>query len=215
MEAKRRILVFASGTTTGGGSGFEFLVRACRKGRINAEVVGVVSQHPNGGVRRIARKLRVPFQLFEGQQDYAKILAELQPDLTLLWGWTRFAFGLNSRTTINVHPAPLPAFGGKGMYGLAVHRAVLEAFGRGELTHSEVCLHFVTREYDKGPVFFRQPVPVLASDTPRSLQRVMKEYERSAILHMLPRLLADDIFWDGRTHESLVCRKERLRLVSS
>ena len=212
MEAKKRILVFASGTKTGGGSGFEFLVRACRDGRINGEVVGVISQHAQGGTRRIARRLHVPFRLFRGRRDYQNLLSEFQPDLTILWGWTQFAFGLNSRTTINVHPAPLPAFGGKGMYGLAVHAAVLEAFKRHELTHSEVCLHFVTREYDKGPVFFRQRVPLLASDTPTKLREKMKEHERAAIIFALPLLLAGNIFWDGRTHESLIRKRDRGQL---
>ena len=67
---------------------------------------------------------------------------------------------------LNIHPSLLPAFGGKGMYGLNVHRAVLE---RGCLW-TGATVHVVTEAYDEGPILAQRPVPVLPGDTPESLQ---------------------------------------------
>jgi folate-dependent phosphoribosylglycinamide formyltransferase PurN len=67
---------------------------------------------------------------------------------------------------INIHPALLPAFGGKGMYGMRVHEAVLASGA----TVSGVTVHLVTAEYDRGPILAQWPVPVLAADTPASLR---------------------------------------------
>jgi formyltetrahydrofolate-dependent phosphoribosylglycinamide formyltransferase len=66
---------------------------------------------------------------------------------------------------INIHPALLPSFGGQGMYGIRVHQAVLEAGCK--ITGCTV--HFVTNEYDRGPIIVQRAVPVLEGDTPESL----------------------------------------------
>jgi phosphoribosylglycinamide formyltransferase-1 len=74
---------------------------------------------------------------------------------------------------INIHPALLPDFGGKGMYGLRVHRAVLAA-GR---TESGCTVHFCDNEYDHGPIILQRKVPVLPDDTPESLSARVFEQE--------------------------------------
>jgi folate-dependent phosphoribosylglycinamide formyltransferase PurN len=68
---------------------------------------------------------------------------------------------------LNIHPALLPSFGGSGMYGMRVHRAVLQAGS----TVSGPTVHIVTAEYDKGPIVAQWPVPVAPDDTPESLQQ--------------------------------------------
>jgi phosphoribosylglycinamide formyltransferase-1 len=70
------------------------------------------------------------------------------------------------RRVLNIHPALLPAFGGKGMYGLRVHEAVLAA----KCGESGCTVHFVDNQYDHGPVILQKTVPVLPGDTPESLQ---------------------------------------------
>jgi phosphoribosylglycinamide formyltransferase-1 len=67
---------------------------------------------------------------------------------------------------LNIHPGPLPAFGGHGMYGRRVHEAVI-ATGAAE---SGICIHLVDEEYDRGPVIARRAVPVEPGDTPESLE---------------------------------------------
>ncbi len=71
---------------------------------------------------------------------------------------------------LNIHPSLLPAFGGKGMYGIHVHRAVLESGAR----QSGATVHFVDEEYDTGPILLQEKVPIHPDDTPESLaQRVL------------------------------------------
>ena len=88
---------------------------------------------------------------------------------------------------LNIHPALLPAFGGKGMYGLNVHRAVLVAGVR----QSGCTVHFVDNEYDHGPILLQRTVEVLPNDTPESLQARVFEAECQAYPDAL-RLLASE-----------------------
>ena len=86
---------------------------------------------------------------------------------------------------VNIHPAPLPDFGGRGMYGLQPHRAVLAA----GLRSSEVCVHHVTADYDQGLIIASREVTVRPDDTAESLQR-----RASAVEHDLYwRVIADMI----------------------
>jgi len=201
-----KLLIFASGSLTGGGSGFKNLIEAMHEGILHAEIVGVVSNHEHGGVREKADSLGVPFIYFPGPwtaEEYQRIAKESAADFFALSGWIKPIAGLdldtsfNSKTVFNIHPGPLPEFGGKGMYGHHVHEAVLEAFRNGKLISSEVCMHFVTEEYDQGPVFFRLSVPININDTAESLGLHVNIYE-----HMYQPMITDlvvtgHITWDG------------------
>lgn len=209
---KPKILVFASGSEEGGGSGFEKLVRASRGGVLNAEIVAVVSNHANGGVRERADKLGVPFSHFPKPWDkegYQRLAKETGADFFALSGWLKLVTGLdpetsfNSKTVFNIHPGPLPKFGGPRMYGHFVHEAVMEAFKRGEVEYSAVSMHFVTEGYDRGPVFFKMNVKINDEDTPDSLgQRVNQAEHRwqPIITNMVVNGL---IRWDGTNPDSL------------
>jgi phosphoribosylglycinamide formyltransferase 1 len=88
------------------------------------------------------------------------------------------------RRILNIHPALLPSFGGKGMYGMNVHRAVLESGAR----VSGATVHFVDEEYDRGTIVAQWPVPVLPDDTPEALGARVLEVE-----HLLYPLAADHV----------------------
>lgn len=88
------------------------------------------------------------------------------------------------RRILNIHPALLPSFGGKGMYGMNVHRAVLESGMR----LSGPTVHFVDEEYDRGTIVAQWPVPVLPDDTPEALAARVLEVE-----HLLYPLAADHV----------------------
>ncbi len=209
-----KLLIFASGSAEGGGSGFENLVLASRGGALRAEIVGVVSDHKHGGVRRRADKLKVPFHCLPEEVrwdagNYQRIAKETEADFFALSGWLKLVTGLdpktrfNSQTVFNIHPSPLPQFGGQGMHGHRVHEAVLAAFHRGELTHSAVSMHFVTDEYDKGPVFFRCPVKIRENDTPETLaERVNKAEHRDQSL-ITEMVVGKLITWNGIDPDSL------------
>ena len=168
------ILVFASGTKTGGGSGFETLVRASRAHPpiLDAWICGVVTNHVDGGVWQKAQALGIRSAYWAGPYTaagYRNFVKYFAADYVMLSGWLKLVAGLDPARTINIHPGPLPRFGGANMYGRRVHEAVLAAYHRGEITHSAVTMHFVDERYDTGPIFFARPVPIEPSDTPETL----------------------------------------------
>lgn len=202
----KNLIIFASGSKDGGGSGFENLVQKMHEGVIEAKIVAVVSNHADGGVRHRADKLEVPFIHFAGpytDENYKKIIEETKADFSALSGWLKMVKGLDPRTTFNIHPGPLPKFGGKGMYGHYVHEAVMEGFNKGQVTHSAVTMHFVDSEYDTGPIFFRMPVEIFPGSTRETLAaRVLKtEHTWQPIITDL--VVNGKIGWDGKNPDSL------------
>jgi phosphoribosylglycinamide formyltransferase-1 len=173
-KTKPAILIFASGTKTGGGSGFEIMVRASRTRPpiLEARICGVITNHVAGGVRQKAQALGVPAEYWAGPylaQGYQNFVKHFNPDYVMLSGWLKLVAGLDPARTINIHPGPLPRFGGPKLYGHHVHEAVLAAYHRGEITHSAVTMHFVDEVFDRGPVFFARPIPIEPGDTPETL----------------------------------------------
>lgn len=210
--SKPKILVFASGSPEGGGSGFEKLVLASKGGRLQADIIAVVSNHANGGVRSRADKLGVPFLHFPKPwtaEAYQKFASDSGAEYFALSGWLKLVAGLdpktrfNSRTVFNIHPGPLPDFGGPGLYGHHVHEAVMNAYKEQKIAHSAVCMHFVTGEYDRGPVFFRCNVRINDGDTPDSIGARVNEQEH---IHqpMVTSLVVNGLIkWDGVDPRSL------------
>lgn len=180
---KPELLVLASGSKDGGGSGFENLVNASRNGVLDGDIGAVISNISGGGVEERAQRLKIPFFHFPGpftSEGYTGVVDEAAGriknhfSLVCLSGWMKKVYGLPRDLTINIHPGPMPGeFGGPGKHGHHVHEAVLDAFHQGRLTHSAVSMHFVTdgsaSEYDSGPRFFSMPVEILADDTPETL----------------------------------------------
>lgn len=199
---KPRLLILASGTPDGGGSGFENLV----KNVTAADIVGVVSNNENGGVRERADRLGVPFIYFPGPytaENYQKIVNEAGADFVALSGWLKLVAGLDPRTTFNIHPGPLPEFGGKGLWGRFVHEAVLKAYKEGRITESAVSMHFVTPEFDEGPVFFSHPVPILPEDTPDTLAERVQAAEKEWQPQITDKVVRGEVTWDGEHKDSL------------
>lgn len=203
---KPKLIVFASGSKDGGGSGFKKLVENQKTGVLNAEIVAVVSNHANGGVKEIAEEHNVKFIHFNGPyvaEEYQRILSETGAEWVALSGWLKLALGLDPSKTINIHPAPLPAFGGKGMYGHYAHEAVMEAYKRGEIKHSAVTMHFVTPVYDEGPAFFRYKVEITTDDTPETLGSRVNAAEHEWQSKVTSMVVNGEISWDGEHKESL------------
>lgn len=203
---KPRLLVFATGTENGGGSGFENLVNASRDGRLAADVVGVVSNFEEGGVREKADRLGIPFRYFPGPytaDEYGKIVTEFTPDFITLSGWLKLVVGLDPRITFNIHPAPLPDFGGPGYFGHATHEKVMEAYRAGKITHSAVSMHFVTEKLDDGPVFFSHPVEILPEDTADTLAARVNAQEHRYQPEITDKVVRGEISWDGKDPTTL------------
>lgn len=190
MQDKPRILVLASGGATGGGSGFQELVEFSRTELpvLDAEIVAVVSNHDQGGVWKRAKDLGITFGYWPGPftpDGYQLLATVYRADFVMCSGWLKLVQGLDPRRTVNIHPAPLPEFGGPGMYGHHAHEAVIAAYQRGEIKQSAVSMHFVIDHgadkaaYDKGPVFFQLPVLIRPDDTPETLAARVNEKERA------------------------------------
>jgi phosphoribosylglycinamide formyltransferase-1 len=181
-KSKPYVLVFASGAKTGGGSGFETMVRASRTKPpiLDAWICGVITNHADGGVWQKAQALGIPAAYWAGPytaQGYQNFVRYFDADYVMLSGWLKLAAGLDPTRTINIHPGPLPKFGGPNLYGHFVHEAVMAAYHRGEVTHSAVTMHFVDEVYDRGPTFFAHPVPIEPHDTPETLAARVNQAE--------------------------------------
>lgn len=208
---KPKLFVFASGTATNGGSGFGNLVRCARGGILDVNIVGVASNHENGGVRKRADKYAIPFVHLAGPWDascYQQIARDSRADFFALSGWLKRVVRLDPRFTFNIHPGPLPEFGGAGMYGHHVHEAVMAAFHRREaacreVVCSAVTMHFVTSEYDQGPVFFEKEVKIWTHDTPDTLGRRVNEFEHCYQPIITNLVVHREIRWDGVSPSSL------------
>lgn len=220
MKNLPQLIIFAGGTKDGGGSGFEKLVDAMRGGVLQANIVAVVSNHEHGGVQKCAGKLGIPFKFFSKPYTpigYFAILKKYNAQWTALSGWPKLVpmknekerlDGLDPVRTINIHPGPLPLFGGDGMYGKYVHKAVMEAYHRGEIAESAVTMHFVTAKYDEGPIFFQIPVPILPNDTPETLGKRVNDVEHEWQAKITNLVVNGMIRWDGRDPKTLVVPKD-------
>lgn len=168
-----RVAVLASG----GGTNLQALLDACRGGA-PARVVLAASDRADAGALTRARDAGVETAIVSDPRDGEGLGRMLDgAELVVLAGYLklvpepvvqRFAGRM-----INIHPALLPAFGGKGMYGRRVHEAVL----RSGATVSGATVHLVDAEYDRGPIVAQWPVPVLDGDTPDTLAARVLEAE--------------------------------------
>ena len=168
---------------SGGGRTLLNIADCIERGELNATIATVIaSRRDIPGVERVRRRgfdvhiaADYAAQGEDAVQDKIwKWLDDARVDLVCLCGWLKW-LRVDPRYTgriMNIHPALLPDFGGLGMYGLNVHRAVLAA-GR---TVSGCTVHFVDEHYDNGPIIVQRTCPVLPGDTPETLaNRVFME----------------------------------------
>lgn len=188
---------------SGGGTNLQALIDAQARGEIkNGQIACVISSNPDAYALTRAKKAEIPGETlirkaFPSAEAYDHALLQLldryQTDLIVLAGFMTIIrepiVKHYSGRIINIHPALIPSFCGKGYYGLHVHEAALE---RGvKLTGATV--HFVNEVCDGGPIILQKAVAVLPGDTPETLQRrVMEEAEWK----LLPQAVS--LFCEGR-----------------
>lgn len=173
----KRLALFASGS----GSNAE-QIATYFAGRPDVEVSLILSNNPKAGVIERARRLYLPVLLFDRTTFYDtdKIVAFLQQqriDLVVLAGFMWLVPAALVRAfpgrIINIHPALLPKFGGKGMYGHHVHDAVVAA----SETETGITIHFVNEHYDDGQIIFQAACPVSPTDTADDVAQKIHELE--------------------------------------
>jgi len=183
-HAPLRVAVLLSGE----GTSLENLFEQIESGALDAQIVAVISSKENAGGLERARRRGVPALAVPRNQypDSGKfndaIHAELdrrEVDLVACLGFLS-PFEIRGKfdgRAINVHPALIPAFCGKGFYGQRVHEAVLAAGA----TTTGATVHFVDDEYDSGPIILQEEVAVHSDDTPVSLAERVQAVERRLV----------------------------------
>jgi phosphoribosylglycinamide formyltransferase-1 len=188
----KRILIFASGS----GSNAENIIKYFEN-KPTGTVAAVFSNNSNAGVLDKAKKLSVPTVIFSKDDlNSGKVLQnvfEFQPDLIVLAGFLlKFPQNLIEsypNAVINIHPALLPKFGGKGMYGMYIHIAVVE----NKEIETGITIHYVNENYDEGNIIFQQNVALLESDTPESVAAKIHELEQKHFPEIIEKLLLNNL----------------------
>lgn len=175
-----RVAVLASGR----GTNLQALLDACR-GDAPARVVLVLSNNSSAGALTRARAAGVDTGVINDPADGTALTAALRAgraDLVVLAGYLKLVppevVQAYEGRMINIHPALLPKFGGPGMYGERVHRAVIESGAR----DSGATVHLVNAEYDRGGIVAQRRVPVQPSDTPETLAARVLELEHALLV---------------------------------
>ena len=190
---KTRIAVFISGS----GSNLQSIIDNIENGNLNCEISYVVADRECFGLQRAEKhgikSIMLDKKLF-GNKLSDEISAILENDIEktdyiVLAGYLSILsesfINKWNRKIINIHPSLLPKFGGKGMYGMNVHRAVIEA----KETESGCTIHFVDTGVDTGEIILQIKVPVLSDDTPEILQKRVLEKEHILLIEGIKKLL--------------------------
>ena len=173
---------------SGGGSNFKALLEKVQDGSLRAKCAFLIVNNGDCGAVQIAKEFGVPTFHISGkthpeQLEYEEallgVLSNHPVDLLLLAGYMKkipdsLIQALPERI-LNIHPALLPKYGGKGFWGMNVHRAVIENHEK----QSGPTVHLVTSEIDKGRILAQTPVPVLEGDSPEELAaRILQQEHR-------------------------------------
>ena len=195
---KPRLLILASGQ----GTLFDSILRACKTEELKAKLVALLSNKKDCLVLEKAKKEHIPIKIldpskFSNFEEWDKALCDFaksqKPELIVLAGFFRKigpkVLSAFKNRVLSIHPSLLPKFGGLGMYGMNVHRAVIE---KGEkITGSSV--HLVHAEYDTGPVLAQAKVLVSPGESPKSLQEKVKKAEQVLYVSALKKILTGEI----------------------
>ena len=186
----KKIVVFASGA----GSNAAKIIRYFHHHN-TIRVALIVCNKPGAGVIKIAEKEKTPVLLIEKEKffhgdAYIKELQQLGVDLIVLAGFLwkippAFIKAFPGRI-INIHPALLPKYGGKGMYGRFVHQAVID----NKETESGITIHYVDEVYDHGKIIFQATCPVEANDTASSLAEHIAIQEHEHYPKVIERVIS-------------------------
>lgn len=179
------LVVFASGN----GTTLQAVIDAIDAGNLIANISLVVSNNSKSFALERAKKANIPTYIIKEKDndkvddELNNVLSKIDIDLIVLAGYLKLIGPklLKNYTIINTHPSLLPKYGGKGMYGMNVHRAVVEA----KEECSGVTLHYVNGEYDRGNTIMQTVVKVLPTDTPEDLAARVQHAEKIQLVEVL------------------------------
>jgi phosphoribosylglycinamide formyltransferase 1 len=185
---------------SGNGSSAQTIIRAIQAGELAATAELLVSNNRSAPALAEAAHLGTPVLCIPTKADpasadvaLANALKARSVNLVVMSGYLRrlgpATLGRYAGRVLNIHPGPLPAFGGEGMYGRRVHQAVLAA----RLNETQIVVHLVDEEYDHGPTLATQAIPVHPGDTPEALESRVKAAEPAFFLETLQRIASGEL----------------------
>jgi phosphoribosylglycinamide formyltransferase-1 len=184
----KKIVLFASGS----GTNVENIILYFNQ-KPTAKVVSVFCNNPNAKVLDRAKKHHVPTFVFSKDELNGGMvlnkLEEFNPDLIVLagflWQFPTSIIAKYKNSIINIHPALLPKYGGKGMYGMKVHAAVLE----NNEPETGITIHQVNEHYDEGNIIFQQSVIINDCKTPEAIALKINELEHKHCPVVIEKIL--------------------------
>lgn len=184
----KNILLFASGS----GTNAENIILHFNKTN-TAKVVAVFSNNPNAKVLERAKNLNVEQFVFSREELSSEIVLnkvnEFKPDLIVLagflWKFPQNIIEAYPNKIINIHPALLPKYGGKGMYGMNVHRAILE----NKEPETGITIHYIDEHYDEGDIIFQKSVSVTDCKSPEEIAEKIGVLEHEHFPQIIEKLL--------------------------
>jgi phosphoribosylglycinamide formyltransferase-1 len=186
----KKIVVFASGS----GTNAENIIKHFAKSEI-AKVVSVFTNNADAKVIERAKNHQIPVEIFSKTELLErKVLQKIQkiaPDLIVLAGFLlKFPENIIEQypnKIINIHPALLPNYGGKGMYGMHIHRAIVN----NKEKETGISIHYVNENYDEGGIIFQQNVLLTEEDTPETVAEKIHELEQKHFPEIIQAILED------------------------
>ena len=192
------IAVFASH----GGSDMQAIIDGCKQDKLNATVAVVISNNGDSMALERAKRENIPAYHMSAKkygsedllaEELLGVLEEYQIDMIFLAGYMRLLhvdiLTKYHNRVFNIHPALLPKFGGRGMYGMNVHTAVIEA----KETETGVTIHRVNAEYDSGEIVAQTKVPVMQDDSPEILAARVLEREHTFLVEVISKIIDGEI----------------------
>ncbi|UBZ08037.1 phosphoribosylglycinamide formyltransferase [Salegentibacter mishustinae] len=186
---QKKIVVFASGS----GTNAENIIKFFKKSS-NTSVVAVFSNKRSAKVLKRAHDLNVKALYFDkdalyNSYDVLHILEDINPDLIVLagfmWIFPEDILKKFPGKIVNIHPALLPKYGGKGMYGMRVHETII----KNKEKESGISIHFVNENYDEGEIIFQAKTDISEEDTPESLAEKIHKLEYKHFPEIIQQLL--------------------------
>lgn len=175
---------------SGGGSNLQAIIDACKTNRLKkTQVCTVISNNKDAYALSRAKNEGIPAYHLLAEDDIFETLLKHQANIVFLAGYLK-KIGpklVGAYDIYNIHPSLLPKYGGKGMYGINVHKAVLASNEK----ETGVTIHKVDSNYDTGPIIAQKIVPVLPDDTPEALAARVLEQEHLLLVETLIKLCQD------------------------
>jgi phosphoribosylglycinamide formyltransferase-1 len=188
------IAIFASGTGSNARRIIDYFAA-----HPQIRVAMVLTNNPKALVTEVARQSGIPVRVFNREEFYQsdQVLQTLQQHQIqwvilagFLWLVPDNLIQHYSNRMINIHPALLPKFGGKGMYGMRVHQAVIE----NKETHTGITIHLVNEKYDEGEVLFQASCLVNPADTPEDVARKVQILEHAHFPEVIEKVILNNVF---------------------